>query len=680
MVMYDSEEDGDRRNRDKFPRERDGRRDDDRYGTKRSSSSRRDDGKKVRHGSECDNGDAKNDDFSGPMLTFKKFLMTQDDDISDSAALAAYNEYKQEYKRKELQRFFDAHKTEEWFRQKYHPDESASVHETHLSNVKKRLEIFNDLKSKGYFDGLTLDLEHAREIIRLMDILVVHLEGGTDEDVEALKQEEIEDDSLFELGDKKSEEDNDAEKDEARGSESEANEEGRERRKKTLLHKTSSVYMRNVSANVKIADLEAVCSRSPGFLRIALSEPHPERSFSRRAWATYKREVNIKEICWSLNQTKFNDSTDLSVILNRDLTRRIRTISGVTAHREVAQNDIKKAAKLVALMDKRLGLFCEDEPKEERDKDIFTGVDLVATSKNPLLRQVRPVLRECDEPSAEEEEMLGISRCAAPAANTATDEKVPFKRDEKLLHALDLLILYLRMVHSIDFYGHIEYANEDAMPNRCGMLHVRGILQAQFGSAEDGTKLVSTKFNSEFISGFNQRLDNGLMQTQYVTPDEMEKMGKKDGDKEVEAFIQANTVEMAQDKWLCPLSGKKFKGPDFIRKHLTSKHDEKLREVREEAVFYNNYLADPNRPVNVEVKPTPAPAREEDRREDRYRDRVDRSDRGGDRSYGGSADRSRRGYAAFGSGGPPRDRGPRFTPESTRPLTSYRDLDAFPID
>lgn len=52
--------------------------------------------------------------------------------------------------------------------------------------------------------------------------------------------------------------------------------------------------------------------------------------------------------------------------------------------------------------------------------------------------------------------------------------------------------------------------------------------------------------------------------------------------RELEAFITANTVELAKDKWLCPLSGKKFKGPEFIRKHLTSKHQDKLDEVKVE--------------------------------------------------------------------------------------------------
>jgi hypothetical protein len=51
---------------------------------------------------------------------------------------------------------------------------------------------------------------------------------------------------------------------------------------------------------------------------------------------------------------------------------------------------------------------------------------------------------------------------------------------------------------------------------------------------------------------------------------------------EVEKFIQANTQELAKDKWLCPLSGKKFKGPEFVRKHIFNKHAEKVDEVKKE--------------------------------------------------------------------------------------------------
>lgn len=40
---------------------------------------------------------------------------------------------------------------------------------------------------------------------------------------------------------------------------------------------------------------------------------------------------------------------------------------------------------------------------------------------------------------------------------------------------LDRLLLYLRTVHSVDYYNHCEYPNEDEMPNRCGIMHARGI-------------------------------------------------------------------------------------------------------------------------------------------------------------------------------------------------------------
>lgn len=53
-------------------------------------------------------------------------------------------------------------------------------------------------------------------------------------------------------------------------------------------------------------------------------------------------------------------------------------------------------------------------------------------------------------------------------------------------------------------------------------------------------------------------------------------------DTEVEKFILANMQELAKDKWLCPLSGKKFKGPEFVRKHILAKHMDKVDEVKQE--------------------------------------------------------------------------------------------------
>lgn len=82
----------------------------------------------------------------------------------------------------------------------------------------------------------------------------------------------------------------------------------------------------------------------------------------------------------------------------------------------------------------------------------------------------------------------------------------------------------------------------------------------------------------------------------------------KDVDMEIDKFVQANTRELSKDKWLCPLSGKKFKGPDFVRKHIFNKHAEKIEEVKKEVEFFNNYLRDLKRPMLAEA---PQPKREE---------------------------------------------------------------------
>lgn len=73
-----------------------------------------------------------------------------------------------------------------------------------------------------------------------------------------------------------------------------------------------------------------------------------------------------------------------------------------------------------------------------------------------------------------------------------------------------------------------------------------------------------------------------IFQPAELTDEELQLLGAKDTESEVEKFVGANTQELAKDKWLCPLSGKKFKGPEFVRKHIFNKHGEKVEEVKKE--------------------------------------------------------------------------------------------------
>lgn len=48
------------------------------------------------------------------MMSFKQFLTQQDDSIGETEAIAVYNEYKAEFKRKQMEEFFEEHKEEDW--------------------------------------------------------------------------------------------------------------------------------------------------------------------------------------------------------------------------------------------------------------------------------------------------------------------------------------------------------------------------------------------------------------------------------------------------------------------------------------------------------------------------------------------------------------------------------------
>ena len=86
--------------------------------------------------------------------------------------------------------------------------------------------------------------------------------------------------------------------------ESEDNKVDDQQPKPRALHKTTSIFLRNLAPTITKQEVEAMCKRYPGFLRAAIADPQPERRWFRRGWITFERDVKIKEICYSLNNIR----------------------------------------------------------------------------------------------------------------------------------------------------------------------------------------------------------------------------------------------------------------------------------------------------------------------------------------------------------------------------------------
>lgn len=150
-------------------------------------------------------------------------------------------------------------------------------------------------------------------------------------------------------------------------------------------------------------ELEELCSAQPGFLRLAIADPLPERRFLRRAWATYNGEMDIKKICWAINtnpllreKSKQSAEDDFSATVNRELTQRIRVVNGMlTRHKPVMQNDLRIASRLVVQLDSKHCLWS----LPEEDANAVTNACPVpglpgVLSANPLMRNLNEFLEE----------------------------------------------------------------------------------------------------------------------------------------------------------------------------------------------------------------------------------------------------------------------------------------------
>lgn len=101
--------------------------------------------------------------------SLQEFLLNMEDSVDETESVKRYNQYKLDFRRQQLQDFFLQHKDQEWFRSKYHPDDIKAKKAESLGALKTRLGVFLFLLDNNWFDNVSLDMEHAPAIIKLLD-------------------------------------------------------------------------------------------------------------------------------------------------------------------------------------------------------------------------------------------------------------------------------------------------------------------------------------------------------------------------------------------------------------------------------------------------------------------------------------------------------------------------------
>jgi len=526
------------------------------------------------------------DGFQPVMMTFKEFLQTQDDSITEEDSLINYREYKSQFSKQVLATFFNAHKDEEWFRIKYHPVELEKARQDNREKKSKRCEVFWEEFAR--IEQVRLNVDNEVELVKLLDTLVTKLEGGSKRHVFGLDLENLTKiGKLFSQLNSKEVAENPDNLNHPEGvvtvAESNSNTDDggyndvidydsivtdgiwdkrvteddsvsftiKEPCVTSMFHQTSSIHLRQVHPSISKAELEEMCGGVyPGFLRCAISKPNPEREFYRKGWLTFTKDVRIKEICLQVADVRIR-GTELCPVINKDLTRRVRLVSGLANHKKVMARDLKLAAQLIKKLDTECGLNSEGESLK-------------------LTAGVEEVLKRLDE-KVELDEVVDI---------------IGKVWDAELVDLLDKLLIYLRVVHSVDWYNQAQYEAEDEMPHRLGLVHARAALP---GSAD-------MKDVDQYLATTQHRLQRFFVDENSLVIEEVAKLGGRDEETEVEHFIERNIQKLGEEKWKCLLSGKKFRSCDFVRKHILNKFSMLIQVVRNEIQYFNRFLSDPQRP------------------------------------------------------------------------------------
>ena len=495
-----------------------------------------------------------------PLVTFDLFCKLYkekggDNNLNQNEFKKLYEDYKLNHEQKNNEQFFNHHKDDEWFLEKYHPYKYTQF------NQKERNEMCQK-KAKIFFDSYNIEnLINKKEIIDIKEdnnnltqknnyIFDLKEEHEYNKNIKILytkinltenKIEEIERDLKNiplnkEIIQKEIEEDG----------------------KPYYFYNPDYLTLYNLSSltkNIDIISVINVFKKYPGFVSLSLTEPERINGYKRSFWVSYDNETNFLNVLKSLKEYELREDFVIKVIKS-----------------ETTQNFHYKKIKITP------PLF------EDRLNEDITGSNKIIS----ILDSYREIVNN-------------------PLIERLNLGEISDMKEEEKIKILNLNILYLRKVHGFCYYCLKGFKDERNLTKKCDFLHLRhyiklgkrnnaekinindlNITEEELKNAFEFDKLFTNKLN-QLLNDKNKINSILLLRPKYLMNDELayDKL-----EEEKREFIKMNSEQLDIEKFECQLCQKKFIAFNYIENHMKNKHSEKMNDFAENNV--NEFLMKEN--------------------------------------------------------------------------------------
>eukprot|EP01015_Nassula_variabilis_P037649 TRINITY_DN999_c0_g1_i3.p1 TRINITY_DN999_c0_g1~~TRINITY_DN999_c0_g1_i3.p1 ORF type:complete len:679 (-),score=87.66 TRINITY_DN999_c0_g1_i3:160-2196(-) len=269
--------------------------------------------------------------LDGPLLSYREFMELQSEKVDSELGDKIYNKYKRDYEQKQREIFYQEHKNDEWFKEKYDPILSQKFKDERKEEAQAIAQRFFKNFDQGIYNQLNLEVDD--------DILKNHFINAAEDN---FNEEDL---------------DNQEFKAYSNVAQSAWYKEVIPRDDFDITGppyhgfnaNSMTLFIKTIPKHVSRWDIKESLIKVPGFISLSLSEPLKSQEYTRFGWVLFDTEENCNKAASILSNLVIRDY-QFTIVKSKSQLRPIKVITCL--NKERFDEDLKLSRELISTLDK----------------------------------------------------------------------------------------------------------------------------------------------------------------------------------------------------------------------------------------------------------------------------------------------------------------------------------------